>query len=174
MKRYYRVRAYDTINGNSGATNEAFAVTNLPGPGELTVTSASSTALNLNFSDNTDGETSYELWQSTNAGAYVHVHTLDPNAEQGPMVYQRTGLNPGTTYSFRVRAKNDAQASIFTLHETATTAGAQHYYLFSICTLFHPGKVIGVLHHGATFGIRCFARQITPCHWMLCLNSHQR
>ena len=120
VKRYYRVRAYDT-NGNSLATNEAFAVTTLPGPGELIVTPAGPTTLNLNFSDNTDGETTYEIFQSTSGGPYVLVDTLTANAEQGPMVYQRTGLNPGTTYSFRVRCKNAAQTSIFTLHETATT-----------------------------------------------------
>ena len=120
VKRYYRVRAYDE-NGNSLATNEAFAVTTLPGPGELTVTPAGPTTLNLNFSDNTDGETTWEIWQSTSGGAYVLVDTFSANAEQGPMVYQRSGLNPGTTYSFRVRAKNAAQTSIFTLHETATT-----------------------------------------------------
>jgi hypothetical protein len=126
-KRTYRVRAFKTLGNGaieySSATNKAWAVTNLPGPGELSATPAAN-GVNLNFTDNTNGETGFEVWQSTSGGAYVLVDTLPANAEQGPMVYRVNGLAPVTSYSFRVRAKSAAQSSIFTLRETVTTMGA--------------------------------------------------
>jgi hypothetical protein len=122
-KRTYRVRAFKTLANDaieySPATNKAWAVTNLPGPGEVSAT-ASGDGVNLNFTDNTNDETGFEVWQSTSGGGYVLVDTLPANAEQGPMVVRRSGLNPGATYSFRVRAKSAAQSSIFTLRETVT------------------------------------------------------
>ena len=70
-------------------------------PSQLTATPAGDAEVRLRWLDNTNQETGYEVWQSTNIGSgYSLIHTTDANET----AYTVGGLNQGTTYYFKVRA----------------------------------------------------------------------
>ena len=97
----YRVRGRnDTGEGYeySGYSNEADAITPLPAPTGLKGTSnAAGTAITLTWNDNSQHEDSFKIFQ----GAAL-IHTTAANVESYPV----TGLTPGHTYTFSVKAYN--------------------------------------------------------------------
>jgi hypothetical protein len=89
-------------------------------PGALTASAASSTRINLAWSDNAINEDGFEIERSTDDSAFSRVATLAANATS----YPDTGLNPSTTHHYRVRAFNTAGDSPFSNTASATTAGS--------------------------------------------------
>ena len=79
-------------------------------PTGLTATVASSTQINLSWTDNSTNETAFEVYRATGAGSYVLAAVLPP----GTTSYADKGLAANTTYSYRVRAANDYWASAYT------------------------------------------------------------
>ena len=107
------VRDYFTISKNTTPTPPA-------APGGLTATAASSSAINLSWTDNANNETGFDIERSTDSINWALLATVGSNVR----AYGNTGLAAGTSYSYRVRAKNSAGNSAYSNVASATTLGA--------------------------------------------------
>lgn len=122
---YYVVRAGNSV-GESGNSAEASATTQAPpqppaAPSSLTATAASSSQINLSWTDNSANEDNFVVARATTAGGpYTDVATLSANVTS----YSDTGLAGTTTYYYVVRAKNSVGTSANTNEASATTLAA--------------------------------------------------
>ena len=119
----YRVRAQNAA-GNSGYTNTATATTdNTPPskPSALSASASSSSVIQLAWTDNSGNETNFRIERKTGSSAFSEVGTVNANSTS----YTDSGLQPNTTYSYRVRAQNAAGNSGYTNAATATTNNTQ-------------------------------------------------
>ncbi|MEX0930421.1 MAG: fibronectin type III domain-containing protein [Candidatus Paceibacterota bacterium] len=123
----YRVRARNSA-GDSGYSSEAKATTesesddetlttaSVPStPTNLSATADSTSAIFLSWSDVAD-ETSYVLERSTGSG-FNQIATLAENTTS----YTDTDLSSGTTYTYRIKARNSAGDSGYSSEAKATT-----------------------------------------------------
>jgi hypothetical protein len=78
-------------------------------PSDFTATAATSSRIDLSWSDNSANETGFQIDVSTDGSTFVPLATVGANATS----YSHTGLNPATTYYYRVRACNAAGCSAF-------------------------------------------------------------
>jgi hypothetical protein len=123
---YFRVRAFDTVAGQSPNSNTASATTlglSPPAaPGNLAAATNSSSQIDLTWTDDATNESSFELQQATDAafGANLITTTLAADTSSRSV----TGLTAATTYYFRLRAVNAAGISSWTTAASATTAPA--------------------------------------------------
>ena len=117
-KYVYRVRAYNAT-GNSDYSNEANATTkSLPeAPANLRANAVSEERINLTWSDRSDNETGFKIERRKSGGRFVEIATVRANV----VSYSDRGLEPGTTYSYRVRAYNTYGNSGYTNESVATT-----------------------------------------------------
>lgn len=116
---YYRVRAVG-VALNSAYSNEASDTTTpaMVAPSDLTATAASSSAINLEWADNSTNETGFEIHRaSSSGGSFSLIHTTAADVT----TYQNTGLSAGTAYYYKVRAVNAFGETAFTAEATATT-----------------------------------------------------
>jgi titin len=119
---WYRVRASNTA-GNSAYTNIANATTQAPPvtipatPTTLTATAASSTQINLSWTDNANNEVNFLVERSANGTNFTQIASLGANTT----TYQSTGLTASTQYWYRVRASNTAGNSAYSNTANATT-----------------------------------------------------
>jgi hypothetical protein len=118
---YYRVKAFNSA-GNSAYSNEAHATTfteqTAPNePEDLEATAASSSEIDLSWSDNSDNEDGFKIERKTAGGTYSQIATVGT----GVTTYSDTGLNAGTTYYYRVRAFNGQGMSVYSNEAHATT-----------------------------------------------------
>ena len=117
----YRVRAYNS-GGNSAYSNTATATTNATAPAapsSLTAIAASSTQINLSWTDNSNNEDGFRIERCQDAGCtnFVEIATVGANVAS----YSNTGLTAATTYQYRVRAYNSGGNSAYSNTATATT-----------------------------------------------------
>jgi len=121
----YRVRAYDNDSNNSGYSNTASATT--PGipptvPGNLTATPSSPSKIGLSWSASTDSGGSnlagYKIERCMGSGCSDFTQIGTSTATN----YTDTGLNGDTTYSYQVRAYDNAgNNSGYSNTDSATT-----------------------------------------------------
>jgi hypothetical protein len=109
----YRVRAKNAA-GVSGWSNEATATsgTYIPSPRaptDLLVTDAGPDSMDLQWTDDSSGETGFEVHRRIGTGAFAHLASTPPDAT----TYHATGLSPDSSYGFQVRAVGTLQASSF-------------------------------------------------------------
>ena len=123
---YFRVRAYNSA-GNSAYTSSVSgktltAVSTVPtAPTNLTATVASSTQINLSWTDNSNDETGFRIERSADGSTgWSEIATTASNTT----TYQNTGLTASTTYYYRVRAYNASGNSSYSNNANATTASA--------------------------------------------------
>lgn len=110
-KYWYRVRAKNA-SGASAYSNTANATTQQVAPNapsNLTATAASTSQIDLKWTDNASNETGYQVERSPNGTTFTKIADLGANAT----AYQNTGLAPATDYYYRVRAVNAAGASAY-------------------------------------------------------------
>ena len=88
-------------------------------PSSLTATAASSTQINLKWTDNSGIETGYKIERGTaSAGPFTQIATVGASVAS----YSNTGLSAATTYYYRVRAYNATGNSGYSNTANATTA----------------------------------------------------
>ena len=118
----YRVRAVNAA-GVSTFSNRIFTTRPAPPPPPITAPSnlraipVSDRAIDLTWIDNSSNETLFEIEQSRDFLAFVRVGIVGANTTR----FLATGLDPRTTYAFRVRAVNDQFQSPFSEIRSATT-----------------------------------------------------
>ena len=122
---YYRARALGNGNNSSSYSNVAsartLAVTGTApaAPSNLTASAASSSQINLSWTDNSTNETSFKVERATaSAGPWTQIGTT------AGAPFASTGLAASTTYYFRVRASNSYGDSAYTNTAFATTLAA--------------------------------------------------
>src|SRR6266568_8736087 len=97
----------------------AHAQTAPAAPSGLTAGAASSSQVNLTWTDNSDNEFAFAVWRQSGGGAFGRVAVLAPNTTS----FTDTGLTPGTPYTYEVRAINNAGASPWSNQATVTLVG---------------------------------------------------
>ncbi len=118
----YRVRAYNFL-GHSNYSNETAATTvNAPPdvPGTLAATAASSTGINLSWTDAATNEDGFKIERKISGGSFSEITAVAANAT----TYSDNGLSVSTAYSYRVRAYNSAGDSDYSNEASATTFGS--------------------------------------------------
>jgi chitodextrinase len=117
---YYRVRAYNSA-GDSGYSNTANAITQATppaAPSNLVAAAASSSSINLTWTDNSVNETGFEIERSTSpTTGFAWIKTVGANVTS----LSDTGLAAATTYYYRVRAYNSGGNSSYSNTATMTT-----------------------------------------------------
>jgi titin len=107
-KYWFRVKALgDSINPDSEYSNVATVTTpriivtviKLSAPFDFKASATTASSIKLSWTDNSKNEIAYCIERKLESGTYVLYATLPANATS----YQDTGLNPGTTYDYRVR-----------------------------------------------------------------------
>jgi hypothetical protein len=122
---YYKVRAEgatqdSAYSGSVSATTDPSGQTVPNPPSGLTATAASSTQVNLSWTDNSSNETGFEVKRATDSGFTQNVVWI--GGIQGT-TYANTGLNPSTTYYYKVRAQGDAGNSAYSSSVSVATSG---------------------------------------------------
>ena len=87
-------------------------------PTSLTATTASSSQINLSWTDNANNENGFRVEQSTDGTNFTQIATLGSNA----VSFTVTGLSASTTYFYRVASFNGAGNSAFSNTASATTS----------------------------------------------------
>lgn len=107
------------MNTNTAALNAATtaALPAVPGVSTLTAAAASTSRINLSWTD-VATETKYELYRSSNTNNnYLLLATLPANT----IAYADTGLFSNSTYFYKIRAVNVGGPSAFSPEKSATT-----------------------------------------------------
>ncbi|MBA4149471.1 MAG: family 10 glycosylhydrolase [Verrucomicrobia bacterium] len=88
-------------------------------PSSLSATAVSGSQINLTWTDNSSDEANFIVSRSTTSGGpYTDIATLSANSTS---YNNSTGLAPGTTYYYVVRAVNSGGSSAFSNQASATT-----------------------------------------------------
>ncbi len=113
---YVRVGGY---NGASGTFSIDVTVPSSPpaAPSGLNAVTAGTEQVNLSWTDNSSDESAFSVERATGGGGFSVIATLGANATS----YSDSGLQPGTTYSYRVAATSSAGSSGYSNTATATT-----------------------------------------------------
>lgn len=88
-------------------------------PSNLSVTGISATGVRLNWTDNSNNETEFRVEQKV-GNAFVDLGSSGANTTQ----INVTNLAPGTSYTFRIRARNGSTDSPYSNEATGSTFGA--------------------------------------------------
>jgi hypothetical protein len=120
---YYKVRAEgatqdSAYSGSVSATTDPSGATIPNPPSGLTATAASSSQVKLSWTDNSSNETGFEVKRATDSGFTQNVVWI--GSIQGT-TYANTGLNPSTTYYYKVRAQGAAGDSAYSSSVSVTT-----------------------------------------------------
>jgi hypothetical protein len=90
-------------------------------PSGLTASPASSSQVNLSWTDNSTNETGFEVKRATDSAFTQNV--IWTGGIQGS-TYSDTGLSASTTYYYKVRAEGATQDSVYTASASATTSSS--------------------------------------------------
>ncbi|MDQ3704589.1 MAG: Ig-like domain-containing protein, partial [Chloroflexota bacterium] len=120
----YSLTAKATDNENATRTSSAVTITvsaaTPPAPTGLAASAASSSQINLSWTDNSTNETGFRVERKLGAGGtYAEVASVGANVT----TYNDTGLSTGTQYYYRVRAYNGSGNSAYSNEANATTVG---------------------------------------------------
>jgi hypothetical protein len=102
------------LNTSSGSSIPA-------APANLTATAASSTQINLSWTDDSTNETGFLIERSTDGVNFTQIATAPVNATS----FQDSNLTAATTYYYRVRASGTGGNSAYSNIANATTSSSQ-------------------------------------------------
>ncbi|MBW1744594.1 MAG: fibronectin type III domain-containing protein, partial [Deltaproteobacteria bacterium] len=115
---YYKVRAFNSA-GDSGYSNKDDATIPLAEPGNLTATPASSSRINLSWTDNSVAQPGFRIERKLGSGGtYLEIATVGTSVT----TYNNTGLEVSTTYYYRVNAYGGGGNSEYSNEANATTS----------------------------------------------------
>ncbi|HUP40948.1 MAG TPA: S8 family serine peptidase [Vicinamibacterales bacterium] len=125
------VRGYNVPSGPqpfSLVVTGTFAVPAAPAaPANLVAAPASSSRIDLTWSDNSTDETGFEVERCQGSGCINFAKIAQVGA--GVTAYANTGLTAGTTYQYRVRAMNNGVASAYSNVAAAATQTASYSHV---------------------------------------------
>jgi predicted esterase/predicted RNA-binding protein with TRAM domain len=90
-------------------------------PTNLVTTALTGSTIKLDWNDNANNETEYEVWRSVNNNANFRLVAKVPAAAGPQATYTDTALFANVTYFYKVRAKGEGGFSIYTNESSATT-----------------------------------------------------
>lgn len=88
-------------------------------PSGLTATAVGQNRIDLDWNDNSDNETSFEVQRQAGSGSFQTIATVGTNVRS----YQDEAVFPGTTFTYRVRSRNSAGVSSYSNTASTMTAG---------------------------------------------------
>ncbi len=113
-------------------------------PSGLSASVAGDTAIAVSWADNADDEDEYQLQRSVGSGGFSVIATLPAET----VSYADNGLNPGTSYRYRVRARNSAGSSSYSnTGEATTTAPPTQTRDLARRDVIRAGGVQGAYYH---------------------------
>ena len=118
----YRVKARNSL-GDSGYSNESTATTLLATPGNATAVAASSTLINISWTDMSLLETGYRVERKVGTGgAYIVIATLPANTG----TYADNTVFSGTFFSYRIQAVDNVTPTVsaYSNEASVTTSGS--------------------------------------------------
>lgn len=117
----YRVRAFNDV-GNSPFSDfiqvKTKAVAAVAAASGLTASAYSSSRIDLVWKDNSNNESSFEIWRMEGTSNIWDIVGTNPANDR---TYSDTGLSPSTQYSYRVRAVNEFRVAGYSNTAKATT-----------------------------------------------------
>jgi uncharacterized protein (TIGR02145 family) len=108
--------AYSCSTSNDGNGNSTTTVVPVA-PSNLTGTVASTTQINLSWTDNSTNETGFKIERKTGNGTYAVVGTTATDVT----TFNDTSLTPSTTYTYRVYSFNSVGNSLASSNELSLT-----------------------------------------------------
>ena len=145
------IHATSYFDNETGAYTVAVTtVTSTPAaPSGLTASVASSSQINLSWTDNSTNETGFIIERKTGAaGTWGQIATAGVNATS----YADTGLAASTNYVYRVRANNAAGTSSYSNEANATTTST------SLCSSSSSAIAVGGTSNGNLAPTDCASR----------------
>lgn len=108
-------------------------------PSNLTGTVASSTQINLSWSDNSTNESGFKIERKTGSNTYAVIGTTTADITN----YSDTGLLPSTTYTYRVYSYNSVGKSLTYSNEINLTLNFPTIITTSISSITNSSAVSG-------------------------------
>jgi peptidyl-Asp metalloendopeptidase len=119
----FAVSVSDGNGGSDTATLQLTVVGSLAAPTNLTATAAGVRTIALNWTDNSAGESGFQIERSINGRGFSQIATVGANVTS----FSESGLRRGRTYSYRVRAYNSSGYSAYTNIAGATALSARAF-----------------------------------------------
>jgi hypothetical protein len=164
---YYRVRAFNgagsSAYSNTDDATPAPALQPPAPPSGLTATVASSTSIQLTWSDISNNEDGFSIERSlSSSSGFSQIATVGGNTTS----YTSTGLNPATTYYYRVRAFNGVGNSAYSNTDDAITYPCTPGETRCVVGNIEAVQTCTNLGNGSVTWL-----QSTCSNWHLCSNS---
>ncbi|MEZ0539953.1 fibronectin type III domain-containing protein [Fibrella arboris] len=120
----FQVRAVNAagrsaVAGPACATTQAPPLTPPTAPLAFNASAASTSQINLSWTDNSNNETGFDLqWSTASAGPWTSLPTQASNVT----TFAHTGLSPNTRYYYQLRATNTVGSSVWVTANAITPA----------------------------------------------------
>ncbi|MFA5795455.1 MAG: DUF2341 domain-containing protein [Candidatus Brocadiia bacterium] len=99
---YYRARSYNFLVNHPYSNQDSNRTVAVLAPSGLITTTTTAVSISLQWTDNANSETGYEVWRSMDGVTYNLIATLGRNV----ITYTDSGLLKAATYVYKVRAYN--------------------------------------------------------------------
>jgi peptidyl-Asp metalloendopeptidase len=119
----FAVSVSDGRGGSDTATLQVTVATSLSAPSNLTASATGVRTIALNWTDNSAGESGFQIERSVNGRGFSQIATVGANVTS----FSQSGLRRGRTYSYRVRAFNSSGYSAYSNVAGATALGARAF-----------------------------------------------